>query len=195
MFEIGILTFMVLGAGAMVAAGTVLTTKDKEIPAILGKYRENGQVRKAQRRFDDAMLRGQRWHERTTELSRTGALVEVSSRVPPDIADEAIASKRHLHFIRVKEWRVTEAALEPALARQKKQIDAAFEVLVGLMDRYAQTERKIVATAPAGAGVVRINRAEKMRTARLEWTLLAFPEPRERPRRVNEKEVLESLGG
>ena len=189
LLEIGVLLM-----GAVAVAG-VLTTKDKDLDAILGEYRENKRIGKAQARFDRAMSRGEAWHNRTTELSREGVLREVSSRVPALLDDEATASKLHLHHTRVKEWRATEVVLAPALAVQKKQVDDAFEALVAAMDAYAHTERQIVAVAPAGAGIVRVNKAEELRTAHLEWRRRAFPPRRsERPqKRVTELDVLKEF--
>ncbi len=103
-------------AGAVAVAGTVVATptSEDEIGAILGEFRKNGRVRKAEVRHEKAMRRGEAWHNRTAELSRKGALLQVSTRVPPEIDDEAKKSKDHLHFIRVKEWRATEPVLAPA---------------------------------------------------------------------------------
>ena len=194
MFEIGMLTFMVLGAGAMVAAGTVVTTKDKDLDGIAERFRTDGRLVRAVSREAKALERIEEYHERSTRAWNANQLRVMQTFPPHPLGDELHKARLHLRAVRRQVWEKAAADFEAGpLVAKKQAVKDAFASLADRLAALDAAERRIASVAPRGSGFRRSANTQDVLGLFAQWRLAAFPVHRKPAKRVGPEDILKEL--
>ncbi len=189
LLEIGVLL-----TGAVAVAGTVLTTKDKDLDAIAGRFRTDGRLVRAVARETKALKRIEEYHERSTRAWNANQLRVMQTFPPHPLGDELDKAQLHLRAVHRQVWEKAAADFEAGpLVAKKQAVKDAFASLADHLAALDAAERRIASVAPRGSGFRRSANTQDVLALFAQWRLAAFPVHRKPAQAVSPEDILKEL--